>query len=65
MELEHPDAVLTENMYEAFEKGHPTKVPLLTGICSEETIGMGIGSKLLILLGYFKDFYHNMQYALH
>lgn len=45
IEQEHPDAVITENMYEAYHKGHATRVPFMTGICSEETIGMGIGSK--------------------
>lgn len=39
IESEHPEAVITENMYEAFEKGNAHRVPLLIGICSEEMIG--------------------------
>lgn len=43
IEFDHSDAVITQNMHEAFEKGLAMRVPLLTGICSEESIGMASG----------------------
>ncbi|CAH1180190.1 unnamed protein product [Phaedon cochleariae] len=42
IEPEHENAFITESMYEAVEKGHINRVPMMIGMCSEE--GYAIGS---------------------
>ncbi|KAJ8950573.1 hypothetical protein NQ318_015706 [Aromia moschata] len=39
IEVEHDEAFITENQYTLLEKGDFNKVPLIIGICSEESIG--------------------------
>lgn len=37
----HNGAFITERMYEAVEKGHMSRVPLLMGVASEEMLSRG------------------------
>lgn len=67
VEPQHPGAVLTENMYEAYLNGHSVNVPFMTGICSEENIGSALGSKsffstLVNLILYLQTYIYNNKF---
>ncbi|XP_050499751.1 juvenile hormone esterase-like isoform X2 [Diabrotica virgifera virgifera] len=44
IEPEHQNAFITEYQYDAISKGHMNKIPLMIGICSEESIARAAGA---------------------
>lgn len=57
IEADSPTAVVTREMYEMFDSGNFTKVPILMGICSEEALFIAKSNNYLVKLGetYDKD----------
>ncbi|XP_050499750.1 juvenile hormone esterase-like isoform X1 [Diabrotica virgifera virgifera] len=54
IEPEHQNAFITEYQYDAISKGHMNKIPLMIGICSEESIARAAANNFLSIVRQYE-----------